>query len=258
MEKANINIVKDFWNKQPCNIKHSNKDLGSKIYFDEVESKKFFVEPHIIDFTEFKKWQNKKVLEIGCGIGTAAINFARNGADYTGVELSEESLSLTKKRFEVYGQKGNFFVGNAENLEEFLPTEKFDLIYSFGVIHHSPDPVKIIASLKNYMHEESEARIMLYSKESWKNYMIEIELDRPEAQKGCPIAYTYSFNEIEKLFSDFTIISLEKAHIFPYKIDQYKQGIFEKEDWFKTMPNNMFKQLEKKLGWHTLIKLKLK
>ena len=258
MDKISISTVKDFWNNQPCNIKHSKKELGTKVYFEEVESKKFFVEPHIIEFTDFKKWKNKRVLEIGCGIGTAAINFAKNGAIYTGVELSEESLNLTKKRFEVYKQKGDFYLGNAENLNEFLPSQKFDLIYSFGVIHHSPNPDKIINSLRNFMHEKSEARIMLYSKDSWKNFMIEIDFDQPEAQRGCPIAHTYSFSELEQLFSNYKIISLEKEHIFPYKIDQYKKGIFEKEDWFKNMPNKMFRQLEKKLGWHTLIKLKLK
>jgi len=71
----NVNLVKSFWDKQPCNIKHSKKEIGSKDFFDEVEQKKLYVEPHIIDFTEFKNWKNKKVLEIGCGIGTAAINF---------------------------------------------------------------------------------------------------------------------------------------------------------------------------------------
>lgn len=254
----NVNLVKSFWDKQPCNIKHSKKEIGSKDFFDEVEQKKLYVEPHIIDFTEFKNWKNKKVLEIGCGIGTAAINFVRNGANYTGIELSEKSINLTKKRFEVYNKKGDFYIGNAENLKEFLPAQKFDLIYSFGVIHHSPNPGKIVDSLKYYMHEKSEARIMLYSKDSWKNYMIEIDLDQPEAQRGCPIANTYSKLEIQELFSDFTITSLEKAHIFPYKIEQYKQGIYEKEDWFKNMPDKMFNHLEKKLGWHTLIKLKLK
>lgn len=94
-----IKPVKDFWNSRPCNIRHSVKDVGSKEYFDEVEKKKFFVEPHIKTFSKFERWSGKKVLEIGCGIGTAAINFARFGADYTGVELSSKSLELTQQRF---------------------------------------------------------------------------------------------------------------------------------------------------------------
>ena len=92
--KPSINEVKTFWDNRPCNVRHSNKEVGTKEYFDEVERKKFFVEPHILGFTNFEEWQGKKVLEIGCGLATAGINFAFSGADYTGVELSEESLTL--------------------------------------------------------------------------------------------------------------------------------------------------------------------
>ena len=98
---TNINEVKNFWNSRPCNVRHSSKSIGSIEYFDEVEKKKFFVEPHIIPFSDFPSWKNKTVLEVGCGMGTAAINFVKQGAKYTAVELSEESLKLAKKRFEV-------------------------------------------------------------------------------------------------------------------------------------------------------------
>lgn len=253
-----IEDVKKFWNDRPCNVKHSSKEVGTKEYFDEVERKKFFVESHILKFTDFEKWKNKKVLEIGCGIGTAAINFAKNGADYTGIELSEESLNITKKRFEVYGQKGTLLHANAEELSNFLPEQKFDLIYSFGVIHHSPQPEKIVDQIKKYMDKNSILKIMVYSKNSWKNFMIEEELDQPEAQNGCPIAFTYTHDEIMSLLKDFQILSLEQDHIFPYQIDQYKKNIFIKTPWFESMPEDMFKILEKKLGWHTLITAKLK
>ena len=94
---ATIDDVKQFWNDRPCNVRHSKKETGTKSYFDEVEKKKFFVEPHIKSFSHFNEWNGKKVLEIGCGMATAGINFARYGADYTGVELSKESLELAKK-----------------------------------------------------------------------------------------------------------------------------------------------------------------
>ena len=78
------------------------------------------------------------VLEIGCGIGTDAVNFARHGADYTGVDLSDESVKICKQRFAVYGQPGRVLSGNAEELDTLFAGETFDLIYSFGVIHHTP------------------------------------------------------------------------------------------------------------------------
>lgn len=255
---ATITEVKKFWDDRPCNVRHSSKEVGTKEYFEEVERKKFFVEPHILDFTNFPEWEGKKVLEIGCGLATAGINFALNGAEYTGVELSESSLELAKKRFEVFGQEANFYVGNAEELSSFVPAETYDLIYSFGVIHHSPQPEKIISEIKKYMNENSVLKIMLYAKDSWKNYMIESGLDQPEAQYGCPIALTYTKQEVVDLLSDYEVISIEQDHIFPYQVEPYKNGEYIKQPWFETMPPEMFRTLEKNLGWHLLITAKLK
>ena len=253
-----INEVKEFWDGRPCNIRHSQKELGTREYFDEVADKKFFVEPHIKSFSNFNEWNGKRVLEIGCGLATVGINFASHGANYTGVELSEESLDLAKQRFDVYNMKGEFYSGNAEELSSFIPVETYDLIYSFGVIHHSPHPEKIISEIKKYMNKDSTLKIMLYAKDSWKNYMIESGLDQPEAQYGCPIANTYTKDDVVELLDGYDIISIEQDHIFPYQIEPYKKGEYIKQPWFESMPDEMFRSLEKNLGWHLLITAKLK
>ena len=255
---ATIKDVKKFWDNRPCNIQHSSKELGSLEYFNEVSKKKFYVEPHILDFTKFPQWKNKKVLEIGCGLATVGINFALSGSEYTGVELSNESLALAKKRFNVYGMNGKFYSGNAEQLSSFVPVETYDLVYSFGVIHHSPHPERIISEIKNYMNKDSTLKIMLYAKDSWKSYMIDSGLDQPEAQYGCPIANTYTKSEVVDLLKDYDIISIEQDHIFPYQIKQYKRGEYIKQPWFESMSPKMFRTLEKNLGWHLLITAKLK
>ena len=256
---ATIDYVKKFWNDRPCNVRHSKKETGTKSYFDEVEKKKFFVEPHIKSFSHFNEWNGKKVLEIGCGMATAGINFARYGADYTGVELSTESLELAKKRFEVYNQRGNFYEGNCEKLSDFLPLDKYHLVYSWGVIHHTPHPEKVIKQIRNYLTKDGVLKLMIYASDSWKNYMISVGLDQPEAQYGCPVAYTYTEDEVYELLGEyFDVLSIDRDHIFPYQIEPYKKGEYIKEPWFETMPNDMFEVLEKKLGWHLLITAKLK
>src|SRR5207253_5498855 len=133
-----IQEVAAFWNSRPCNIRHSPKSVGTREYFDEVEQRKHFVEPHIPGFAQFDRWAGKTVLEVGCGIGTAAVNFARHGADYTGVELSQTSLDLTRKRFDAYGLKGRFILCNAEQLSAHVARNDYYLVHSFGVIHHRP------------------------------------------------------------------------------------------------------------------------
>lgn len=248
-----IDAVRDYWNRRPCNLRHGTAPIGTREYFDQVEARKYRIEPHIPAFTEFERWRGRRVLEIGCGLGTAAVSFARAGADYTAVELSEESLRLARRRFDVFGLRGTFHAGNAEELTRIVPVERYDLVYSFGVIHHSPHPERIVAEVKNYLGRDSEFRLMLYAKNSWKNVLIEAGFDQPEAQTGCPIAHTYSHEEIRELLCDYAIVDLRQEHIFPYVVEKYVRHNYELQPWFKAMPREMFRALERAFGWHTLI-----
>ena len=250
-----ITQVENFWDSRPCNIKHSNAEIGTIEYFNEVERRKYFVEPHIVDFANFDNWSGKKVLEIGCGIGTDAVNFARSGAIYTGIELSKESLTLAKKRFELFNLTGTFLKGNAEELDNLLEDVKYDLIYSFGVLHHTPNLSLALKQIRNYCHEKSTIKIMVYSSISYKQKMIEAGLDQPEAQYGCPIANTYQEDEIIEILkeSGFKVTSIYQSHIFPYQIEAYKNYQYLKQPWFESMPAEVFEVLEKNFGWHLLI-----
>lgn len=252
-----LDDVRSYWNRRPCNIRHSTKPVGSREYFDEVEARKYFVEPHIPGFAEFERWRGKRVLEVGCGLGTDATNFARAGADYTGVELSQASMDLAKQRFEVFGLQGRFVLANAEQLAEKLEPESFDLVYSFGVIHHTPNQRAVIENIRKVIKPDGEFRSMLYAKESWKDIMIEAGLDQPEAQSGCPIATTYTRDDVRTLFDGlFEPTSMEQDHIFPYIIEKYVRYEYEVQPWFKPMSEEMFRGLERRLGWHMLIKAK--
>src|ERR1700757_4794942 len=91
---VSIQRVRDYWNERPCNLRHSPSAVGSRQYFDEIEARKYFVEPHIPLFAQHARWGGKRVLEIGCGLGTDTINFARAGARVTAVDLSVRSLDL--------------------------------------------------------------------------------------------------------------------------------------------------------------------
>lgn len=268
------NLIKDqvnkYWNDRPCNVKHSKKEFCSKEYFDEVESKKYFVEPHIPGFADFNRWKGKKVLEIGCGIGTDSINFVRHGAELTIVEFSEKSLDICKKRFEVYGLSATFYIGDVEKMDEFLPSQTFDLIYSFGVIHHTPNPDKAFEQIAKYMNKDTELRVMLYSKISYKLFWVMMEngikemsnmetliRKNAEAQYNCPVAYTFTFDEIRDMVGKYGIKveNIWKDHIFTYSIPEYHKNIYVKDQYWKNVDEKLFRQFEKELGWHTMVVL---
>lgn len=250
-----IETVAEYWNRRPCNIRHSSRKVGSREYFDEVEQRKYFVEPHIPQFAEFPRWRGKRVLEIGCGIGTDATNFARAGADYTGVELSEASLALTRRRFEVFGLTGRLIQANAEDLAGVGDPASFDLVYSFGVIHHTPHPEAVLRHARRLVRPDGELRVMVYASDSWKNALIEAGFDQPEAQQGCPIAFTYTREEARTLLqaAGFDPIGITQDHIFPYVVEKYVRYEYELQPWFSVMPQAMFRALEQRFGWHLLI-----
>lgn len=261
-----IAAVRSFWDRRPCNIRHSAAPIGTRRYFDEVETRKYFVEPHIPGFAQFPRWSGKRVLEVGCGIGTDSINFARTGTLLTAVDLSEESLKLCRKRFEVFGLKASIRHADAERLSQYLTPEPYDLIYSFGVIHHTPNPSSVIEEIKKFCGPSTELRMMLYSRWSWKALSIVLTKTRgafwrgpallrwhAEAQTGCPVAYTYSRRGIVKLLDGFELEACWKEHIFPYRVSDYVRYRYRRQWFFRAMPKAVFRQLERRLGWHMLI-----
>ncbi len=269
-EQVPIEQVREYWDRRPCNIRHSTKPPGSREYFDEVERRKYFVEPHIPGFAEFPRWQNKRVLEIGCGIGTDTINFARHGARVTAVDLSEKSLEMARRRAEVFGLEDRirFFQGSAEQLEQVVPPEPFDLVYSFGVIHHTPHPERVLEQLRKYVQAGSTVKIMVYHRYSWKVLWIlmtygkcqfwrlaELVARYSEAETGCPVTYSYSKSELRGLMerSGFRVKRIRAEHIFPYRIRDYVQYRYIKEWYFRWLPETVFHALETLLGWHLCV-----
>jgi len=250
MQSPSIEVVKKFWDNVPCNINHSNKDLNTKEYFNEVSNKRYRVEPHILSFADFKNYKDKKVLEVGCGIATDGQKFAENGAIYKGIDLTPKGIEIAKNRFKLFNLPGEFEV---QNIEEYISSEKYDLIYSFGVLHHTPDINRALKNIHTMLKDGGELKIMLYAKNSWKYFRIIDGLDQYEAQNNVPIANVYTKEEVLDLLKDFKNIKIEQTHIFPYKIEEYKQQKFIKEDYFECMPDDLFNCLKKNLGWHLCI-----
>ena len=255
MTKSLEQRIRDYWNNQPCNVRHSKNPPGSLEFFQDVSARRYRVEPHIPEFAGFYLWQGKQVLEIGPGIGSDAAEFARNGADYYGIDYSDESVKLAQQRFKVEELEGTFVCGDSSDAESYNTLPKMDLVYSYGVIHHFPAIDRIIDNVYNILKPGGEFRFMVYAKNSWKQAMINKGLDQFEAQAGCPYAKSYTKDDILELLGDkFHLERLRQDHCFMYNVDAYKQGRYELEPWFEAMPEAMREAVKEYLGWHLLVK----
>ena len=270
---VSIDSVRDYWNARPCNIRHSTREVGERAYFDEVEARKYFVEPHIPGFAEFERWRGKRVLEIGCGIGTDTMNFARAGARVTAIDLSDRSLEIAKKRAEVFGLDNiEFHHGNAEALADTIGEEPYDLVYSFGVLHHTPDPQAAFRGIRQFLKPDGTFKLMVYNRHSYKVLWILLTYGKgafwklddliatwSEAQSGCPVTYSYTHETIaeELAHAGYRVEKSEVDHIFPWRIPDYVEYRYEKVWYFRWMPEAMFRALERQFGWHLCVTAKL-
>ena len=126
------------------------------------------LDPLIADFADFAGSRGKQVLEIGVGLGSDLIRFARAGAKVTGIDLTEHAVQLVRRRLELEGLAGNVQTADAENLP--FADESFDLVYSWGVLHHTPDTERAVREAIRVVRPGGRLCVMLYARHSWVSY----------------------------------------------------------------------------------------
>ena len=167
--------VRAFWQANPCGVKFADAPPGSRRFYELVEAHRYTKEWHIPAAADFAGARGLKVLEIGCGLGTDGAQFAEAGADYTGVDLTDAAIELARKRFELFDLAGTFQTADAENLD--FADESFDLVYSHGVLHHTPATQKAIDEIHRVLRPGGRAVVMLYHRDSY-NYRVNISMLR--------------------------------------------------------------------------------
>ena len=288
--KTNIVDVRGYWNANPCNSRLS-QETDRRRYFEEISRKRYEGRDwHVPIVAKFNSFRGKDVLEIGCGIGTDGIEFARNGARYTGVDLTPKSTELAAERFGLFGVPGRFEVANAE---ECLPfgDNCFDHVYSFGVIHHSPAPEKIIREIYRVLRPGGTLTVMLYNRSSI-NYYVEIMFLRrifrwcllPAFMPGTLAAVTgfdrwkleghrdrllkskkltkeewISMNTDGPFCPLARVYNHQEAAVLFNAFENVRQEVWEfnVDHWSfigKAMPNSLVKWLGRHWGWHRIIR----
>jgi len=161
--------VRDFWNEASCG-ERLLLDASDKPGFLNQMARRYALEPYIEGFARFDEARNLDVLEIGVGLGADHQRFAEAGARLNGVDLTDRAVEFTRRRFELFGLTSELRVADAEALE--FADETFDLVYSWGVLHHSPDTPRAIQEVWRVLRRGGRARVMIYHKHSLVGYML--------------------------------------------------------------------------------------
>jgi ubiquinone/menaquinone biosynthesis C-methylase UbiE len=161
--------VHEFWNTASC---------GEELYlhgtsradYESQAAQRYALEPYIADFAEFESSRGKHVLEIGVGLGADHQRFAEAGAQVVGVDLTERAIQHTRQRLQAFGLASRLEVGDAENLR--FAEASFDVVYSWGVLHHSPNTPRAVSEVWRVLKPNGRAKIMIYHTWSLVGFML--------------------------------------------------------------------------------------
>lgn len=164
--------VRAHWEAETCGTRYSDESDRAR-YFRELSEARYRLEPYIFDVAGFADGRGKRVLEIGVGAGADFSNWCRHAEHATGVDLTDRAIELTRERLAIEGVPESRFTlkrMDAERLE--LPSDSFDIVYSYGVLHHSPDTRRAFTEVMRVLRPGGEFRGMIYHLHSWTTYML--------------------------------------------------------------------------------------
>lgn len=259
--------AREQWEHDPCGAVYgSDQEFGTREFFDKVEHHRYGEYapwmPRVMGFDQFA---GQRLLEVGCGMGTDLLQFARGGALCTGTDLTPRSIEISKHRFSIYGLAADFLITDSERLP--FPDESFDIVYSNGVLHHTPDTAGALRELHRVLRRGGTAKVMLYYRHSlnyWGEMMLHRGLLRGELLRGRspeqimsrwveysergsePLVKAYSRAEARELFQDFSEVNFE--------VEQLTRGEFYVLGRF--IPDVLLKFLRTHLGWNLIITAK--
>jgi SAM-dependent methyltransferase len=216
--------VRAFWEADPCAAKLGRSAFGTKAFYREVGAAKDELEPFRVPFAGFAGSSGLDVLEIGVGLGLDFVRFARAGARAVGVDLTEAAVDSTAMLLELEGLEAEVRTADAENLP--FAAESFDVVYSWGVLHHTADTGRAIEEARRVLRAGGEARIMLYALDSpfaaavWTRQVIRERRPlglRAALARGLESPGTQAFtdDEVKRLFAGFSHLDHHRA-VTPY------------------------------------------
>jgi ubiquinone/menaquinone biosynthesis C-methylase UbiE len=248
--QASIEAIAAYWNTRIHDLEMTDHPVGTREFFDDLDEYRFdklHYLPRLVDFSGFA---GQRVLEVGCGIGTDLVRFARGGARVTGVDLSATAIDLARRNFELHGVTAEALeVANAEALP--FDSDTFDVVYGHGVLQYTADAPRLVAEAHRVLKPGGLGIFMVYNRVSWLNALSKVmgvELEHGDA----PVLVKYSIGEFRRLLAPFSDVRIVPER-FPVKSRLHK-------GWKGTAFNTFFvgtfnalpRALVRRFGWHLM------
>jgi len=244
-----IAAIRDYWNEHIHDLEVVTEPIGSLGFFDQLDEYRFDKLRYLPKLVDFSGYRAKSLLEVGCGVGIDLVRFARGGANATGIDLSEVSISLARENFSQRRLDADLRVMNGEAIE--FDDGNFDIVYAHGVLQYTAHASKMIAEIFRVLRPNGMAIMMVYNRNSWLNAMskvMRVGLEHEDA----PMLNKYSIKEFQQLLSIF-----EKFSIIPERFPVetrlhhgFKAMLYNKG--FVKIFNLLPKALVEPLGWHLM------
>ena len=245
-----IEKIQDYWNHRIHDLEMTEHPVGTKAFFEDLDDYRFDKLRYLPQLVDFGSFRDQRLLEVGCGIGTDLVRFAKGGARVTGVDLAQTAIDLARKNFELNGvQAEELRVANGEALPYADAT--FDVVYGHGVIQYTATAPQLIREMHRVLKPGGTGIFMVYNRVSWLNAMSKVTKVALE-HEDAPVLKKYSIAEFRELLAPFKETRIVPER-FPVKSRLHKgwKGIA-----FNTMFVGTFNALPRSLvrpfGWHLM------
>jgi ubiquinone/menaquinone biosynthesis C-methylase UbiE len=241
--------IRQYWNDHIHDLEIARHPVGSREFFDELEAYRFEKLHYLPRLVDFDGYGGKKILEIGCGVGTDLVKFALGKALVTGIDLAETSIQLAKKNFDFHQAKGELKIGNGENLD--FKDNTFDCVYAHGVIQYTVSDRAMIDEIFRVLKPGATAIMMVYNRLSWLNFLSRI-LNVKMEHTDAPVLKKYSRREFSGLLTKFSQVRIVSER-FPVRsrLQKGTKALFFNR-LFVPFFNAIPRSITRRTGWHLM------
>ena len=250
--------VREYWDSHHLGTQFLGKDLqmpvGSPEYFMKLDEamERWEYKNRLIDWIASHSGTGT-LLEVGCGLGSDLVKFAKRGFAVTGIDMAPTVISNARKHLEVYHLPGTVLQGDAENLSFYGNT--FHIVYSCGVLQHTPDIRRAVGEIYRVLRTGGIAIIILYYRYSWFNFVrslarVNVEFEDEDA----PIINTYTKSALHRIFSGFHKHEIYLEYCYP--TPTLRKGLLAAAYNRAFIPSLSYipYRLMKHFGWHAIVK----